>query len=122
VLDDRPAYAVSIWQDGYRVDPDNLELVYGLALGETRIGQYGNAITYWRQVLNDIDGIGIFRSKFTTSALYIRQISAHAWSAMGWCYFNLGEYDTAKQCMDNSTKTSAVDSDSVTDGSPDDGS
>ncbi len=108
-----PGSAINRWQRAIEVDPDNVEIMYALGLGYTRVGNYPRAIHWWRELIRANESVGLFRIKYVASFTYRKVITARAWSFMSWCYYQQHDYATAMQCAAFSTQQGSSNPDAT---------
>ena len=99
-----PGSALTKWESAIRMDPANLEIMYALAMGYTRVGSYPQAIRWWKQLISANESVGLFRSKFVVAFVFRKVITARSWSHMGWCYYQVRDYNSARYCQQMSTQ------------------
>jgi tetratricopeptide (TPR) repeat protein len=95
----RYAGCVAKGLEAQRYTPHNPEIVYSLAIQATNQGDFSNAIGLWKRLIDQIDSVGLFRSKFFASYTYTKPIVARSWSALAYCFYKLGEYDKSMACV-----------------------
>jgi hypothetical protein len=93
--------------------PHNFEAIYALAICYTDRGDYKTAIELWKRLIYQSDHIGLLRSKFVSCYTYTKPIAARSWSALAFCYFQLGDYDKANRCVSASRVIVTVPTDWV---------
>jgi len=84
------------------ITPSSSEIIYSLAIQQTKIGNYQEAVPLWQRLITQVNSAGLFSSKFVASYNFIKPIAARSWSSMGYCYYKLGEFDNAMQCVSSS--------------------
>jgi tetratricopeptide (TPR) repeat protein len=85
--------------EAQRLTPHNPEIVYSLAIQATNAGDYRTGIALWKRLIDQIDSVGLFRSKYFAGYTYTKPIVARSWSALAYCFYKLGEYDKSMNCV-----------------------
>ncbi len=112
-ISDLPGSALTKWQRAIEIDPNNVEIMYALGMGCTRVGDYPRAITWWRHLIRVNESVGLFRIKYVASFTYRKMITARAWSVLGWCYYQQHDYASAMQCSAYSTQQGSSNPDAT---------
>jgi len=99
----RTTLAVRYWQMAVDVDPSNVQALYFLGIGQSRLADYAHAVRTWKSLIRVNESVGMFRLKSFTTRDYRKPITSVAWNNMAWCYYQLRDYDMAMACRFNST-------------------
>lgn len=109
----RPGTALQKWRAALHIQPENVEILYHVAIACTQIGDYTEAIRCWRNLIRINDSVGLFRIKFVAAQVYRKVITARAWSYLSWCYYRQNNYEMALRCRANSLQQGSVPLDSI---------
>ncbi len=105
--------ATSYWQQAYKLDSNNLEIMYPLAMCYTKTGNYAAAIHLFKRVITFNEEVGLTRSKLFGSFVYRKPLSSRSWNSMAWCYYKLNYPEAAMQCLQNAILPGSPDPKSV---------
>jgi len=101
--------AAAAFQTAQQLDSNDVQVLYGLALCQSKAGNYAAAILNWQRLIAVNENVGLYRYKYFVSAdSYRKVISARAWSGLAWCYHRQHNEAAALACLSNSTNGSNV--------------